>query len=600
MSLSFRLSAFSLSLWFRAFVEVCARFPAAMLCAAATTGAFIQLVAAEATELQDSLKLLMAALWGLPLCIGLAALAERAGWEGWRASAVQVLGLGLAMVCFFFLHPDQPNWEGVQVPRYFWALLVAHLWVALSPYLDRRSAVTDFWEYNKRLLTHFVVGAVYAAVIFLGLALAIAAVNALFDLHWSSRVYGYLFALVGGMFQTTFFLYHFPRYATFDDSEVGYPALLKNLCQYVFVPIVGLYFLILYAYSAKILLEWELPRGWVSSLVLGFSVAGIFTYLVNYRLPEYLSSRWVSKYQQFFWWVLAPMVVLLFVAIGRRISDYGVTPERYFVAHTGVWLLVVCAYFLGSKRRDIRFVPLSLAAFILPALLGPLNAFEVSQRSQIGILKRIFEKNDAFESTGQLKEDLSALPSEERERVQSILYFLSEQGALERLDEWLSVPIATLAPDSLPHFERSRRVLSHLRLERADMDNVLYLAVESRGKPPVSNNIAGFRAFYWLYLDAASPALPLSKGKAYTGLSASGNAIVVSLNGEQVADTLELDFQLPRWKAATSGNNAILPDSLSVVEWKRGSRSYRLFARELLFEERSLRVQQLQGMLFVK
>lgn len=598
MRFSLQLPSFSISLWFRAFAEACGRFPAAMLCAAGFTGALIQLVAAE-SENTEVIRLLMASLLGIPTSIGFAALAERAGWEGWKHYALQSLGILSAVAAYFLLHPKLPNWEGMQIPRYFVALIIAHLWVAVSPFLGRRSAVADFWEYNKRLLTHFAVGAVYAAIIFVGLALAIAAINALFDLHWSSRVYGYLFALMAGMFQTTFFLYHFPARMVFDDEEAGYPAILKNLCQYVFVPIVGLYFLILYAYSAKILLEWALPRGWVSSLVLGFSVAGIFTYLINYRLPEYPVSRWVLLYQRFFWWVLAPMIALLFMAIGRRISDYGVTPERYFVAHAGVWLLVVCVYFLWSKAGDIRFIPVSLAFFLVPAVVGPFNAFEVSQRSQVGILKEIFEKNKAFESSGFLKKDLSVLSDGDRERVRSVVYFLSEQGALERIGGWFTEPMATLAPDSLVHYERARRVLERMRLERQPDNEVLYLSAKTSEQVSYPVNIAGFRTFYALDLMTWSP--PSANAPSAVHLSPSGKALVIRLNGARaVADTLEFGPRLRQWEIEGLKRESLMPDSLNTLNWSVGQRAYRLFVQEVWLEEKTQQVRQLKGALFVK
>lgn len=599
MRFSLQLPSFSISLWLRAFAEACVRFPAAMLCAAGFTGALIQLVAAE-SENTDIIRLLMASLLGIPTSIGLAALAERVGWEGWKGYALQSLGILSAVVAYFLLNPKLPNWESVQMLRYFVVLAIAHLWVAVSPFLERRRVVADFWEYNKRLLTHFAVGAVYAAIIFIGLALAIAAVNALFDLHWKSRVYGYLFALMAGMFQTAFFLYHFPRRMGFHDEEAGYPVILKNLCQYVFVPIVGLYFLILYAYSAKILLEWALPRGWVSSLVLGFSVAGIFTYLINYRLPEYPVSRWVLLYQRLLWWVLAPMVALLFVAISRRILDYGVTPERYFVAHTGVWLLVVCGYFLWSKADDIRFIPVSLALFLVPAIVGPFSAFEVSQRSQVRILREIFEKNKAFASSGLLKKDLSGLPNEDRERVRSMVDFLSEQGALERISGWFPETLAAIAPDTLPHYERSRALLEYLNLTDKRPYEMLYVFSEGAPRALTAVNVAGFRNLYWLNLSTALQPEETRK-PPYLGLSASGQAIVVRLNGASTwTDTLELKTQLARWETLGRRNVSALPDSLRTVDWTRGQRTYRLFVRELWFEEGTLRIQQLNGALLVK
>ncbi len=599
MTLPFRWPSFSLALWFRAFSEVCLRFPAPMLCAAVFTGSFIRLIHEGEADMQ-AIALLMAALLGLPVCVGLAAFAERLLWTQTARYALQSAGLLLAAGAYFWLQPQRADWGSVQVPRYLLLFVAAHLWVALAPYLRPRDLVADFWEYNKRLLTHFAVGALYAAVLFIGIALAIAAINALFDLNWDSKVYGYWFALLAGMFQTTFFLYHFPKNTLFSEEETGYPDLLRNLCQYVFVPIVGLYFFILYAYSIKILLTWALPRGWVASLVLGFSVAGIFTYLINYRLGEQAGiSRWVLLYQRAFWWVLLPMVVLLGVAIGRRLSDYGVTPERFWVAHLGVWLLVVCVYFLWSKKDDIRFIPLSLALFLLSAIAGPFSAFEVSHRSQTGILKAIFEKNNAFEN-GRLKQDLSYLPEEDRERVRSIVYFLSEQGALERISEWLPASVSVAALDSLSStYERGQVVLEQLRLTLQN-STVAYAFANKGEDTVVGFQIAGFRSLYWLNLyEPLSPAQ--QKKLPYVGLASSRKSLVVRLSSTQTTpDTLPLDRHLPHWLRIGQMNNATLPDSLTYLEWKKDSRVYRLLVREVWLEDREMRVQQMNGALLVK
>lgn len=592
-----RIPAVSPALWFRAFSEVCVRFPAPMLSAAVFTGSFIHLVY-RGQEDQQMLRWLLAGLFGIPMGIGLAALSERWSWTGWKRYAVEVLSLLSVVGCHAVFDPGVADWEGVQTPRYFWVLVVAHLWVASAPYLGPGSTSVDFWEYNKRLLTHFFTGALYAAVLFLGLSSAIAAVNALFDLGWDSKVYGYLFGLLAGMFQTAFFLYHFPRQTTFEEDEQGYPPLLRNLGQYVFVPIVALYFLILYAYSAKIILTWQLPRGWVSSLVLGFSVAGIFTYLINYRLSAEGATRWVNIYRRAFWWVLLPMVALLFTAIGRRIADYGVTPERYFVAHTGVWLLVCCLYFLLVKRPDIRFIPLSLGLFILPAIVGPISAFDVSQRSQVRILKTLLEQNSAFQNS-LLKRDLSYLPDAERERIRSIVHFLAQQGALHRMEPWMSQPLSSVAPDSLSAYQRAQMLLDWFNATGASNElRFIFLHAVRDPSQPVS--IAGFRSLYWI--EGLKTVTPEQEKKApFIGLSENGKMLLVRLQYTRPGvDTLHLEDYLRRCRNFGQSEDAQLPDSLSTIEWQKRQRSYRLMVREIGFDKQSLSISSIGGALLVK
>ncbi|MBK7936853.1 MAG: DUF4153 domain-containing protein [Lewinellaceae bacterium] len=295
---------------------------------------------------------------------GLVAFAESADWGEKRGWLLQAAGLIALAVYWFVLDPKSEAFEYVGIPRFMVLLLTAHLFTAVAPYLNKRS-VADFWEYNRELFANIVIGGVFTMILFAGLALAILAVDQLFDLHIrSERVYPRLFVLLAGVFNTSYFLFHFPQKYEFSDADAGYNAVFKNLCKYILIPIVGLYFLILYTYGGKIIATWSLPRGWVSSLVLGFSVAGIFTYLLNFYLPEHDDSAWARAFKRWFWWIQLPLTALLFVAVARRIGDYGVTEMRFLVAHLGVWLALTCLYFLFSKHDNIKYIPISLGLFL--------------------------------------------------------------------------------------------------------------------------------------------------------------------------------------------------------------------------------------------
>ena len=282
-----------------AFATACRRFPVAMLCAA--VGVVAGLVLVERGDDSFFTRLWMVCQLGLPLLIGLAALAESRAREGRLHWLLQGAGVVVLAGYFFLLDPDTPSFERLVLPRYMALLLSAHLLVAVAPYLNR-SPVADFWEYNKRLFTNLVTGAAFTAVLYLGLSAAVLAVDRLFDLHVNYRIYGRLFVLLAGVVNTSFFLFHFPKTYTFGEDGTGYNAVFRNLCKFILIPIVGLYFLILYAYGTKILITWNLPQGWVSSLVVGFSVAGIFTYLLNYWLPQHDDSSLVHGYRRWFWW----------------------------------------------------------------------------------------------------------------------------------------------------------------------------------------------------------------------------------------------------------------------------------------------------------
>ena len=147
------------------------------------------------------------------------------------------------------------------------------------------------------------------------------------------------------------------------EKNSDYPVILKFFTQYVLVPLLLIYSVILYFYSAKILINWELPRGWVSYLVLAYSVVGILAILLVHPLKEDSTKSWVKIFSKIFYYTLAPLIILLFVAIFTRILEYGYTEPRYFVLIIALWLTTVVFYFIFNKKQAIKFVPMSLFIF---------------------------------------------------------------------------------------------------------------------------------------------------------------------------------------------------------------------------------------------
>jgi Domain of unknown function (DUF4153) len=421
-----------------AFLQAWQRFPLSMVAACLGTYAMFITLDREANTMQF-LRLFMVTLLALPLVTGVTAWAESRKLSLPLHLFVQAIAVGICVFFYFYMDDASKDYEYVRIPRYMISVAIAHLWVSFAPFLKSEN-VSDFWEYNKQLFGNYVIGAAYSAILFAGIGVAHLAINQLFDLDLSEKNYARLFLLLAGIFNTAYFLFHFPKDFKFDRTETEYNASFLNLCKYILVPIVGLYFLILYAYSAKIGVTWSLPKGWVSSLIIGFASAGIFTWLISYLLPEKEGEKSiVSTYRKWFWLVLFPMIGMLFIAIGKRIMDYGVTEERFLVAHTGSWLLLCCIFFVIVKSNDLKFIPMSLAAFLLVGIVGPFSAFESSKRSQINILRESLTK-DGILSDGKIKQGTATEPI----KVESALRFLEQRNAIDRIQPWFEVNFDSL------------------------------------------------------------------------------------------------------------------------------------------------------------
>jgi hypothetical protein len=460
--------------------------------------------------------------------------------------------------------------------------------------------VRDFWEYNRELFANIVIGAVFTLILYAGLALAILAVDQLFDLDINGKSYIRLFVLLAGIFNTVYFLFHFPHHFEFEATDAAYNAAFKNLCKYILIPIVGLYFLILYAYSGKIVTTWSLPRGWVSSLVLGFSVAGIFTYLLNFYLPEYDGSTHVRVYKRWFWWVLLPLTLLLFIAIGKRIGDYGVTEPRFLVAHLGVWLLATCLYFLLSRHDNLKFIPVSLGIFGLFYAFGPFNALKVSERSQEGILKKILEKNGRWEN-GRLTRGTTDMTEEEARRALSILYYLDRRDALRRM-EWLPMPVDSF-PQTSGVYDTPGRIAEWAGIKgdaqglRGDFFNVV------ASEPYAPLDVRGFRTGFPIELFGSNTNRP--NDGYFFDISGDGKFLdweEAKAGQITLVETFDLQPVLRKWVANARDTYIQLSPSESVFDLHGRKATIRVSIRnaDIKKEAGDLKLQHLNGYLLLK
>ncbi len=533
-----------------AFIQVLKRFPLPMLVAAAGTAMACYCVDAGYAQEKPVIKWWMVAHLALPLLIGLKAYVEAKQLTFTYSLvlhalvAVAILGYALTFDPFGRVS------EHLDIPRYILLLFAAHLWLSFAPFLGNES-VEDFWEYNKQLLGNLVIGAALTLVLYIGLCLAMLAVDNLFDIHIRDRAYARLFFVLAGIMNTAFFLFHFPKDFRFERHEIQANPFFQVLSKYILIPIVGIYFLILYTYSAKIALSWSLPKGWVSSLVIGFAAAGILTWLLNFLLKKYDDSFIISTFDRLFWKVLFPMVGLLMLAVGRRIMDYGVTEIRFFGAHTGSWLLLCCVFFVIVRSRDIRFIPMSLTAFILMGVYGPISGFELTRRSQKHRLQNLLEQNGMW-AEGKVRPASEKVSDETYDQITSCLYALRERDLLEEILPWFDGSKVHI--DTINNYQNYQiePFVSYINLKRqVPVSKTEYLYLNGSEKNIVA--VSGYDYYLKLNIEKQSVReldrnFPDTTSQyLWIGISPGGDSLI--LNDKTVEmDRFALDSLLNRWK----------------------------------------------------
>jgi len=338
-------------------------------------------------------KLLACCNFALTLLLAADLFAES---HSWTAAKQWGLRLAVLLLCGLLYLVLDPTLYEADLFRILLLGFAFHLLVSFAPFIGR-GGVAGFWVYNERLFLQLIIASIFSFVLTIGLYIAFASTNALFDLKLSGHVYGYIVSTTMVGFLTIFFLSGVPKdFRELDEVPQEYPKWLKIFTQFVLIPLLSVYLVILLVYEAKILVDWQLPKGYVSTLILCYAVAGILSLLLIHPIRNREGNGWMGIFSRFFYAMMVPLVVLLLLAVWKRVSIYGITEARYILILLALWLSIITVYSLFSKKQNIRLIPISLCILALLAAYGPQSAFSVSRYSQTNRLGKMMKLQTDF------------------------------------------------------------------------------------------------------------------------------------------------------------------------------------------------------------
>jgi hypothetical protein len=413
------------------------RFPLVIL--DALTGTTVALILVEhegAQRLSPLFRILLASILGIPLLLSVGCMSEKGRWGRGTTIIGQLAAVLLLVAYTLSVPPRLAGSPDIYYIRFFTFGVALVLFATFAPFL-RAGEVGAFWQFNKSLFLRLFTAGLYTGILFAGLSLALAALDNLFGVHVAPTRYGELWVLLVGVFAVWFFLAGLPEDWEALALSADYPKVLRILGQYILVPLVLVYLVILYAYLGKILIDWDWPKGWVGRLILGFSGTGILSLLLLHPIRESAEHTWVRTTSKWFYVLLVPLTVMLFLALLKRGGQYGMTEGRYVGFASCAWLAILSMYFMIGRKKNIKFIPISLCAITMLISAGPWGMFAVSERSQISRLREILEKDGVLEN-GVAHKAKSPVPRQDAIQISSILQYLYGMHGYDGIQPWFS------------------------------------------------------------------------------------------------------------------------------------------------------------------
>ena len=366
-----------------------AKYPISILFAAIAAMLLITITAADGNDMEDLTPYIIGCAMGISLFFAIQTALENKTWPGYVKGLVMLMGLGVLWLIVADIQNQMDSGsDQSQAIQIFGYGLLTHLVVAFLPFIGNFK-INAFWQYNKSLFIRAFTTALYTGVLFAGISGAILAISELFDVNFGSNIYANLWFIMALPMSVIIFCAGVPTDINELESSTDLPNGLRIFVQFILIPLVVLYLLILYAYMGKIIVQWSLPQGWVTILIMVFSVLGMLAMLLVHPYQHQKENSWVKWYTKGYYVALLPLLILQYVAIFTRIGDYGFTAPRWAVLAITVWLTWITLYNVFFKGRNIVLIPLTLFITAFLYLLGPLSHKSISISSQTAKINRL-------------------------------------------------------------------------------------------------------------------------------------------------------------------------------------------------------------------
>ena len=406
------------------------RFPVTLACAAAWAGVTIarQHHVGELTW-NDVEPLQVFFLGGLFLSLAAALFAEGRGWGRLPSLGLSLAALGFAGLASWL----QGGSDAYESPAFYLLVPGAALLMIVAPALRRGADDRALWDFNLLSWLSVLFGGVIAVGLGLGISATLGGLETLFSLDVPSKFYEDTWIVCMSVIWPWQTLAGIPGECDAPPAKAP-PRWTEYVASWLLIPLALVYLALLYAFAAKSLAVWDLPRGTVGWLVGGFAAFGLAVWSASHPFRE-TGNRLARAYTRWFHYALIVPVALLAVGVGVRVAEYGITEKRYALILLTLWLGGIALYGILARPARLAVAPAAFAFMLIAGAVGPWGATSVSIRSQVAQLETLLAKAGILVD-GRIRPDEGLAGPDEVKRISSVVHYL-RRGGRDSLESWL-------------------------------------------------------------------------------------------------------------------------------------------------------------------
>ena len=223
-------------------------------------------------------------------------------------------------------------------------------------------------------------------------------ITTLFNVEFSYSFYSHFYTSLGIFTQPLFFLVFQQRQA---KSEMTLNRIFEILVNFVLAPALMIFTVLLYAYVVQIIFEGVLPKGMLANITLPYLLGGLGVYALRSICAK---ARWETFFKFYPYLAIVP-IVLLWLAIDRRISAYAWTEQRIYLVALATAITIAYAILIVPKVRQYRLISgvVMVAIFAMTWVVKPQ---EIAYQSQTVRFEQLLKKLNLSDGSGKIRDDV--------------------------------------------------------------------------------------------------------------------------------------------------------------------------------------------------
>lgn len=223
-------------------------------------------------------------------------------------------------------------------------------------------------------------------------------IKTLFNVEFSDSFYEHIYTSLGIFTLPLFFLVFQQRQA---KSEMTLNRIFDILVNFVLAPALMIFTVLLYAYVVQIIFEGVLPKGMLANITLPYLLGGLGVYALRSICAK---ARWETFFKFYPYLAIVP-IVLLWLAIDRRISAYAWTEQRIYLVALATAITIAYAILIVPKARQYRLISevVMVAIFAMTWIVKPQ---EIAYQSQTVRFEQLLKKLNLSDGSGKIRDDI--------------------------------------------------------------------------------------------------------------------------------------------------------------------------------------------------